>query len=76
MSVRLIVLDKHPDVRPFGVGETLKHLLSKIVIKVTGTESGSAFHDNHLCDILKSLIDGTVHGVQAIWDTKSIMEDW
>ena len=32
--------------------------------------------DYHLCDGIKAAIGGAVHGVQAIWDDKSITEDW
>ena len=54
------MLDKQPDVRPVGVGETWWRLFSKIVLKVTGPETTIAFQ---LCAGLKAGIDGAVHVV-------------
>ena len=68
MSGRLIVIDKHPGVRPVGVGETWRRLFSKIVLKVMGPESTMACQGDQLCSGLKVLIDGAIHGVQALWD--------
>ena len=36
MSVRLIALDKHPGVRPAGVGETWRRLMVNYIRRVTG----------------------------------------
>ena len=66
MSVHLIALDKQPNISPVGVGETLRHLFSKIVLKVMGPESTMACQDYQLCAGLKAGIDGTIHEVQAL----------
>ena len=76
MSGRLIALEKQPSFFLFGVGETWRLLFAKCVLKVTGPEATSACQDNQLCPVLKEGIEGTVHGVQAIWDTKVTTEDW
>ena len=34
------------------------------------------FQDVQMCAVLKVVIYGTVHGVQAIWDEKLTTEDW
>ena len=68
MSGRMIALDKQPSVRPVGVGETWRRLFSKIVLKVMGPESTMACQGDQLCSGLKVLIDGAIHGVQALWD--------
>ena len=44
--------------------------------RVTGTVSTSACQYDQMCAQLKSGIDGAVHGVQDIWDTKLTTEDW
>ena len=76
MSVRIIALDKQPGVRPVGVGETWRRLFSKILLKFTGPESTMAFQVNHLCAGIKSVIDGAIHGVKALWYKNSSTEDW
>ena len=75
MSGRLIALDKHPGVRPVGVGKTWKRLFDKIVLKVTGPEAIMVCQDDQLCAGLMSGIDGAVCGVQVIWDENLTTED-
>ena len=75
MSGRLIALDKQPGVCTVGVGETWRHLFAKCVLRVTGPEATRAFQYDHICDVLKAGIRGTVNGVQAIWYTKLTTED-
>ena len=70
MSGRLVALDKHPGVRPVGVGETWRRLFSKIVLNVTGPEATMACHYEQLCAGLKAEIYGAIRGVQALWDEK------
>ena len=76
MSGCLILLDKHPGVCPFRVGENWRRLFTKIVIRVTVPEATRACQDDQLCSGLKAVIDDVVHGVQAIWDIKSTTEFW
>ena len=76
MSVCLIALDKLPGVRPVGVGETWRQLFAKCVLKVTGPEDTHTCKDDQLCAVLKVGINGTVHGVQSIWDANSTKENW
>ena len=76
MSGRLIALDKQPGVRPVGVGETLRHLFAKIVLKVTVQEATMACQDDQLCAGFKVGIYGVVHGFQAIWDEKQPQRIW
>ena len=76
MSFRLIVLDKHPGVRPVGVGETWRRLFAKIVLKFTGPEATMACQDDQLCAGLKVGIDGSIHGVQALRDENASTEEW
>ena len=73
---RLIVLDKHPGVRPVGVGETWRRIISKIILKVTGPESTKACQDDQLCDGIKVGIDGTIHRVQYLWGKNLFTEEW
>ena len=72
----MTALDKQPSVRPVGVRETWTRLFDKIVLNVTGPEATMACQYGQLYAVLKVGIDGTVHGVQAIWDEKLTREDW
>ena len=73
---RLIALDKQTGIFPVFVGETWRRLFAKCVLRVTGPEATSACQDDQLCAGLNAGIDGTVHGFQAILDTKLTTEDW
>ena len=66
MFVRLIALDKQPDVRLVGVGGKWRRLFAKIVLKVTGPEATMAYQYDQMCAGLKAEIDGAIHGVQAL----------
>ena len=68
MSGRIIALDKQPDVRTFGVGETWRRLFANILLKVMVTEATMACQDDQLCAGLKSGINGAIHGVKYLWD--------
>ena len=75
MLGRLIAIDKQPGVRPVVVGETWWRLFANIVINVTVPEATMACQDDHMCAGLKSVIDGAIHGVQALWDENLTTED-
>ena len=66
MSGRLTALDKQPGMRPVGVGENWRRLFAKIVLEVTVPEATMACQYDQLCAGLKAVINGAVHGVQAI----------
>ena len=57
----LILLDKHPGVRPVGVRETWRHIFARIVLKTTGLEATMSFQDKQLCAGIKAGIGGEVH---------------
>ena len=76
MSGHLILLDKNPVVHPVGEGETWRQSFARCVLRVIEPEANSACQYDPICAILKAGIDGTVHGFQAIWDTKLNMEYW
>ena len=72
----LIALDKHPGVRPVGVGETCRRIFAKIVLEVTAPEAIMECQYDQLRAGLKAGIHGAVHRVQAMQDGKSTTEDW
>ena len=68
MSGRLIALDKQPDVRLVGVGETWWRIFANILLKVTGTGATMEFQDDQLCYGLKAGISCVIDRVQVLWD--------
>ena len=76
ISGRLIALEKQPDMRMVGVGETWRHLFDKIVLKVKGPEDKMLCQYEHMCAGINAGIYGVVHGVQDIWNENLTIEDW
>ena len=68
MSGCLIALYKQPGVRPVGVGEMWWHIFVKIVLNIAGLEETMSCQYDQLCAGIKVGIDGTIHGVQALWE--------
>ena len=52
-----------------------RQLFAKCVLRVTGPEAPIVCQDSQICAGLIAGIDGAVHGVQAIWDTKTTKEN-
>ena len=46
------------------------------MLRVTGPKSTSECTDDQICAGFKAVINGYVHGVQAIWGKNSSTEDW
>ena len=56
MSVRLIALDKHPGIRPVGVGETWRRLMAKCLLRVAGPDMKAACGTTQLAGGVKAVI--------------------
>lgn len=72
MSCRLIALDKCPGVRPIGIGECLRRIISKCVLSVTKIEVTEACKVNQLCCGLNSGIEGAVHVMSALFQSNCV----
>lgn len=70
MSSRLVALDKCPGVRPIGIGECLRRILSKCMILVTGSEVTEACAQSQLCSGLSSGIEGAIHAMNDLFQKK------
>ena len=70
MSGHMIAIDKRRGVCPVGVRETWRCIFAKCMLRVTGHKATNACQDDQICAGLKEAIDGALHVVQVIWDTK------
>ena len=59
-----------------GIGEMWRHIFSKYVIKVTGSEATHTCRDDHICPGFKAGIDRELHRVQYIWESNLTEEKW
>ena len=76
MSSCLIELNKLPGLHLVGIGEMWRHIFSKYVIKVTGSEATHTCRDDHICPGFKAGIDRELHRVQYIWESNLTEEKW
>ena len=74
ISCKLIPLDKGEDkqgnigVRPVGVGEVLRRIIGKVVVRAITDEVQEAVGPLQTCTGLKSGIEATVHATKRVWD--------
>ena len=62
-AARLIPLDKKPGVRPIGIGETVRRILGKAILAVTGDLVQSAAGSLQLCAGQPSGIEAAIHAM-------------
>ena len=59
----LVALDKHPGVRPVGMGETLCRAITKIVMRAAADQTNMACGSLQMCAGLGASIEGETHTV-------------
>ena len=64
MACRLVALDKRPGVRPVDIGETLRWVLVKLVMKAAGDQTKTVCGNLQLCAGLEAGIEGDTHAVR------------
>ena len=67
MSERLIGLNKHPGVRPVGVGKTWRIMIAKCALKVAGQEAKEVCGIDQLFDWMEEGIRGGIHNMRLMW---------
>ena len=67
MACRLVALDKCPEVRPIGVGETLR-ITGKTVCMLTRCDLEDICGISQLCSGVRSGIEGAIHTVRDLFD--------
>ena len=70
LTNRLIALDKSPGAQPIGVGETLRHIITKAVCLLTRDDAGSACEINQLYAGLKCGIEGAIHAATDLFESR------
>lgn len=65
MASRLIVLDKHPCVRPIGIGKILTILIGKAVGMVTRYDAKEIYGIDLLCAGMRA---GAVHAINDLFN--------
>ena len=63
MVCRPIALDRHPGVRPIGVGETLCHDIANLVMRAAGDQAKTARGIPQLCAGIEDGIESSTHAV-------------
>ena len=67
VSCLLIALDKCPDVRPIGVGETVQRIIAKAVLSVLKEDIREAAGSSQLYAGQLSGCEAAVHSVQTLF---------
>ena len=69
VASRLIALDKQSGVRPIGVGETIRWLLGKAILRVIGTDVIEATGASQLCAGQLGGCEAAVHAVRDLFSS-------
>ena len=68
IACRLIPLDKDPGLRPIGIGEVLRRIISKMVVYVLKPELQEGAGDLQMCVGLEGGCEAGVHAMREIFD--------
>ena len=71
LSCRLIPLDKNPGVRPIGVGEVLRRIIGKAIMKVLKEDIVQASGTLQTCAGIDSGIEAAVHSMATAFQNES-----
>ena len=71
LACRLIVLDKNPGVRPIGVCEVPRRIISKAILHVIKGDIQEAAGATQLCGGQIAGIEATVHAVRQLFSSKN-----
>ena len=63
LACRLVALDKCPGVRPIGIGDTARRLITKVVLSVIKDDIMDVAGHTQLCGGQKSGCENAVHAV-------------
>ena len=69
LSSRLIPLNKHPGIRPIGVGEVVRRIIGKAVLSVTASFVQKATGSLQLCAGQEAGIEAAIHAMRLLSDS-------
>ena len=69
LACRLIALNKHPGVRPIGIGDTARQIIAKAVLSIAAPDIQDASGCLQMCGGQISGIEAAVHAVRSAFDT-------
>ena len=75
-ACRLIALDKNPGVRPIGIGEVSRRIISKAILAVISLEVQDAAGTSQLCAGQQAGCESAIHAMREIFgddDTQAIL---
>ena len=64
---RLIAIDKNPGVRPIGVGEVCRWIISKAILRVVGLDIQESSGSSQLCDGQHGGCETTIDAVRRLF---------
>ena len=67
-TCRLIPLDKHPGVRPIGIGEVLRRIIGKAITTLLKPEILSATAPLQTCAGLQGGVEAAIHALRTIFE--------
>ena len=70
LACRLIALDKHPGVRPIGIGDTARRIIAKAVLSITQPDIQDALGCQQMCGGQISGIEAAVHAARQAFDSE------
>lgn len=70
LACRLIALDKHPGVRPIGIGDTARRIIAKAVLSVTQLDIQDASGCQQMCGGQISGIEAAVHAARQAFNSE------
>ena len=68
VACRLVLLNKNPGVRPIGICETIRRIISKAILKVTRVNILSAVGPLQLCAGQDAGCEAAVHAMRSVFD--------
>ena len=72
IACRLIALNKCPGVRPIGVGETVRRIIAKSILYITGEDLQLAAGSSQLCIGQESGSEAAVRAMHKIFMDKAV----
>ena len=72
VACRLIPLDKKPGVRPIGIGETVRRIIGKAILGVTGASIREATGSLQLCGGQECGIEAAIHAMHDTFGAEDV----